>query len=80
MKLRVYSLRKVLYEGSARSLNLKTDMGEITILDKHIPLIASLKAGNMKILDNEEKIRNIYVSSGFLEVKPHSEVTVLAEE
>ena len=35
MKLSIYSLKKVLFQGEARLLNCKTIMGEITVLDNH---------------------------------------------
>jgi F-type H+-transporting ATPase subunit epsilon len=77
MKLRVYSLKEVLFEGEAKALNLKTEIGEITILDHHRPLITVLKEGPVKItlVGGEEKF--LKSAGGFLEVKPGNEVSVL---
>lgn len=52
MKLSVYSLRKILFQGSAQLLNLKTVMGEITVLDNHEPLITVLTKGPVKIVES----------------------------
>ena len=56
MKIGVYSLQKVLYEGNVESVNCQTVSGEITILEHHRPLISILKAGIMKIVDKEKKM------------------------
>jgi hypothetical protein len=50
MKLSVYSLKKILFQGDAQLLNCKTVMGEITVLDNHEPLITVLSKGPVKIV------------------------------
>lgn len=77
MKISVYSLKQVLFQGDAKSLTCKTSSGEITILDNHQTLITSLVAGQIKIIDNEAKEHFFEVKSGFLEVKPTNEVRCL---
>jgi F-type H+-transporting ATPase subunit epsilon len=80
MTLGVYSLKKVLYQGDAVSINCRTKNGEITILDHHRPLISVLTPGTMKIIDKEQKEHYIPVSSGFLEVRSGNEARFLVEE
>lgn len=80
MQLGVYSLQKVLYQGEASSVNCRTRMGEITILDHHRPLISILASGTVKIIDKEQKEHYIPVSSGFLEVRSGNEARFLVEE
>ncbi len=80
MKLGVYSLQKVLFQGEASSVNCKTASGEITILDHHRPLISILKKGVIKILDRNKKEAYIPVGSGFLEVRSGNEAKFLIEE
>jgi len=80
MTLGVYSLQKVLYRGDARSVNVKTAAGEVTILDHHRPLISLLAKGTMKIIDGGGETRYIPVSSGFLEVRSGNEARFLVEE
>lgn len=79
MKLKIYSLKKVLFEGEAKSLSAKSTGGELTILDNHRPLITMLKAGPLKITDSKDQMQAVDIASGFLEVKPESIVTVLAD-
>ena len=80
MKLGVYSLQKVLFQGEAKSVNCNTRVGEITILDHHEPLISILEKGTMTIIDAEGKAVYIPVESGFLEVDSGSQAKILVEE
>ena len=80
MKLSVYSLKKILFQGEAKSLNCKTIMGEITILDNHETLITVLASGIVKIADSQEKEHFFPIKSGFLEVKAGNEVRCIVEE
>lgn len=79
MKLSVYSLKNILFQGEASLLNVKTVMGEITVLDNHETLITVLSAGVIKIVaDGKENF--FPVKSGFLEVKPGNEVRCIVEQ
>lgn len=80
MKLGVYSLQKVLFQGRAKSVNCNTRSGEITILDHHEPLISILEAGTITVVDDEGKETYIPVSSGFLEIDAGSHAKILVEE
>lgn len=80
MKLSIYSLKKVLFQGQASLLNCKTQMGEITVLDNHEPLISVLVAGVAKVVDSESKEHFFEIKSGFLEVKEKSEVRCIVEQ
>lgn len=79
MKLSIYSLKKILYQGDARLLNCKTAEGEITVLDGHEPLIGVLKKGAIRIVDEKQKERFFPAESGFLEVKRGGEVKCLVD-
>ena len=68
MHVSIYSLKKILYEGEALSVNCKTTSGEVTILDHHRPLISELAAGTMTIVDTAKKEHFVPIASGFLEV------------
>ena len=79
MKLGIYSLKKTLFEGEAKSINCKTAVGEITVLDNHRPFISILKEGVIKIIDKNGKEHYAPVSSGFLEVRLN-DAKLLVEE
>lgn len=80
MKLGIYSLQKVLFQGDAKSVNCPTTTGEITILDHHRPLISILKKGILKIVARDGAEHYIQIDSGFLEVRSGSEARFLVEE
>ena len=80
MKLSIYSLKNILFQGSASLLNCQTIMGEITVLDNHETLISVLSAGVIRIIDKDKKEQFFPIKSGFLEVKPGSEVRCIVEQ
>ncbi|MCC6136071.1 MAG: F0F1 ATP synthase subunit epsilon [Candidatus Contendobacter sp.] len=74
----VVSAEKELFSGLAQMVVATAELGEVGILPGHSPLLARLKAGQVRIQISETEMQVFYVSSGLLEVQPHS-VTVLAE-
>ena len=80
MKLSIYSLKNILFQGKASLLNCQTAMGEITVLDNHDALIGVLTAGVIKIIDENKKDQYFNIKSGFLEEKPGSEVRCIVEQ
>jgi F0F1-type ATP synthase epsilon subunit len=80
MKLSVYSLKKILFQGQAQLLSCKTVSGEITVLDNHETFITVLKAGVIKIVDENKKEFFFPIKSGFLEVREGNEVRCIIEE
>ena len=79
MRVAVYSLEKILYEGEASAVNAKTMVGEITVLDRHRPLISMLMAGPLRVTDTGGD-KWFDVKGGFLEVEPGNSVRLLIEE
>lgn len=78
MRVAVYSLDKIIYEGEASAVNAKTAVGEITILDHHRPLISVLAPGAIKVTGSDgDQFFN--VTGGFLEVEPQNRVRLLVE-
>ena len=80
MKLSIYSLKKIVFQGTAAAVNCKTTSGEITVLDNHRPLISTLQSGVIKITDKEQKDQYVPITSGFLEVSGENEVRLLVEQ
>ena len=80
MRIGIYSLQKILYEGDVVSINCQTATGEITILEHHRPLISILKEGTIKIVDKEQKEHYIPVVSGLIEVRSGDEAKFLVEQ
>ena len=80
MKLSIYSLKNILFHGSASSLTCKTEMGEITVLDNHQALISVLTAGVIRVGNKNESDKFFQIKSGFLEVKPNNEIRCIVEQ
>ena len=92
MRVEIYSLQRILFEGDAKSVNCKTAKGELTILEDHEPIISMLEAGPIKILPasgagaagghgadgHGEEI--FAAKGGFMEVTPQHTVRLLVEE
>jgi F-type H+-transporting ATPase subunit epsilon len=77
-QLTVLSAEKQLYSGSAESLTLPTDTGEVTVLSDHIGLVSNLHAGEL-IIRNAGKTEELFVGGGVLEFSPENQCRVLAD-
>jgi F0F1-type ATP synthase epsilon subunit len=80
MKIGVYSLQKVLFEGDAREVTCATQAGTITFLDHHEPLVSVLTEGIMRIVDRDRAEHFLPVKSGFLEIDDNNTARLLVEE
>jgi F-type H+-transporting ATPase subunit epsilon len=79
MKLGIYTIEKVLYEGEIEELIAKTSTGEISVLKDHIPLISRLVPGDLTIIEKGNNKKNIPIESGFLEIQPENSIVVLVD-
>ncbi len=73
----IVSAEKEIYSGTAEMVFAPLVTGEVGILPRHAPLIARMKAGEVRVRTGAEEL-SFYVSGGMLEVQPHV-VTVLAD-
>ena len=77
VKLDIVSPRRLLYTKDVKMVIARAKSGEIGIMPGHIPILATLEPGVMRVKladDSEEKIA---ISGGFLEVSSEK-ITVLA--
>ncbi|PLR76791.1 F0F1 ATP synthase subunit epsilon [Bacillus sp. V3-13] len=65
------------YESDVEMVSTKAQSGELGILPGHIPMVAPLQIGAVR-LKNGGKTDFVAVSGGFLEVRP-DQVTILAQ-
>ena len=65
------------YESDVEMVSTKAQSGELGILPGHIPMVAPLEIGAVR-LKNGRKTEFVAVSGGFLEVRP-DQVTILAQ-
>jgi len=80
LNVNIVSAEKALFTGEAAMVVATAEYGEVGILPGHAPLLAHLKAGQVRVIFNvaEAQEEVFYVSSGTLEVQPNA-VTVLAD-
>ncbi len=79
MFTKIISLKGIEYEGEVKSFNVKTESGEITILDHHRPLITILKKGVAVITGEKNEKKEMSINSGFLEIDAHNHLNVLID-
>lgn len=79
MRVSIHSISKTLYDGFAEKLICETPMGQMTVLDHHLPIISQIIAPSLAIVQKTGERTEIPVSVGFLEVRPESEVVILAQ-
>ncbi|MDG5471200.1 F0F1 ATP synthase subunit epsilon [Jeotgalibacillus sp. ET6] len=65
------------YESDVEMVSTKAQSGELGILPGHIPMVAPLEIGAVR-LKREGHIDYVAVTGGFLEVRPE-QVTILAQ-
>ena len=79
---KIVTPEKIIYSDSVDRVSLPTEMGEITILPNHSPLISILTPGELRI-KKDEQIIHLSVSTGFVEIKhttgKGSELYILAD-
>ena len=67
------------YESEVEMVITKAQSGELGILAGHIPMVAPLEIGVVRLLKADSKEEDLVaVSGGFLEVRP-DQVTILAQ-
>jgi F-type H+-transporting ATPase subunit epsilon len=76
MKVVVAKVNEVLFEGEAQSLTVPAVAGEMTVLGHHMPLVTTLKAGEI-ILRTEGEEKQYPIESGVLEVTPEGATVIL---
>lgn len=94
MHLKIYTMRRTVYEGETSRVTLPTEMGEVTILDHHEPYVTILQPGKLRydvptsveLPQSHEKSpvrhgeNSLPIKGGFLEVREGNEVRILADE
>jgi F-type H+-transporting ATPase subunit epsilon len=78
LNLSIVTPEKIVYEDVVDSVSLMTEMGEVTILPGHIPLVSNLRAGELRLKKDGEE-HYLVASTGFLQVRPNNEIVILAD-
>ena len=82
LKLKVVTPDKVIVDEIVDNVSIPTTTGMVTVLDKHIPLVSTIKAGEMTVRKGSSGI-GYSVYKGLVNVRLHTkgltEVVVLLE-
>ncbi len=77
LQLKIITPERVVLEERVDSVTIPTTMGEIGVLFGHIPLVTTLKSGDIVAKVGDEVVP-IAVVGGFVEIK-NNEVAILAD-
>lgn len=78
MTIEIITPEKTIFKGKVSLVQFPGSNGSFEVLYGHAPLVASLKAGNIKLKDLENKITNIEIQGGTVEVE-NNYILVLAD-
>lgn len=78
LHLKIVTPERIVFEDEVDSATAMTETGEITVLPGHIPLVTSLRPGEMRLKKGKTE-ELLAVSTGFLEVRPGNQLMVLAD-
>lgn len=78
MKLEIVTPDQTIFEGEAQLVQLPGLDGSFEILDHHMPMIAGLKKGQLKVVDSAKKEQFIEINGGVVEVL-ENKVMILAQ-
>jgi F-type H+-transporting ATPase subunit epsilon len=82
LTLKVITPDKLVYDEVVTSVSIPTTSGMITVLDKHSPIVSTIKSGELTVRKDGTGI-SYAIYSGLVAVRPHikglTEVVVLLE-
>ena len=78
IQLDIVSAEKQLFSGEVEFVIASGEWGELGVMPGHSPLLSLLKPGEVRFKHPAGPEQLYYVSSGMIEVQPHT-VTVLAD-
>lgn len=78
MKLEIITPDKKIFEGEVKSATFPGSEGSFGVLNNHSAMIATLKQGNIELIEENNNKHNFAVKGGVVEVLKNS-VIVLAE-
>ncbi|MBA2611087.1 MAG: ATP synthase F1 subunit epsilon [Bacteroidetes bacterium] len=77
MKIEIITPEKKLYEGTVKYASFPGSEGSFGVLNNHAPLIGTLKAGKIELIDETNTKINFEINGGVVEVLKNK-VIVLA--
>ena len=78
MQLDIITPEKNLYSGEVEMVNLPGSDGSFGILNDHAPIVSTLKAGEVKVVESNKEEKLFEINGGVVEVN-NNKIIVLAE-
>lgn len=78
IQVEIVSAEGQIFSGSAEMAVCPAIQGDVGVSPSHTPLLTSLRAGEVRVLNGGKDEVHVFVSGGILEVQPN-QVTVLAD-
>jgi F-type H+-transporting ATPase subunit epsilon len=78
MNLQIITPDKNIYNGEVKLVQVPGSKGSFEVLNNHAPIISTLDAGKVKIIDSEGRTSFIEICGGVIEVK-NNKIMILAE-
>jgi len=79
MQVIVITPDETLFSGEAKLISLPGSDGSFAMLNKHAPIISTLTAGTIKIVDKIDQVYNISIKNGVVEMN-FNKASVLVEK
>lgn len=88
MKLAIYTLQSVIFKGDVERVTLPTLNGEITLLERHLPLVTIVSRGAVRFrlpngpassMSQGGEESAVFLEGGIFEMRPESEAVMLAD-
>ncbi len=79
LQLTIATPIKTVYEAQVDQVTVTTTSGEITLLPRHIPLVTTLKTGQVMVKINGEE-EYMAIDGGVLEMRPDNQVLILSDK
>lgn len=70
---------RVAVKAKIRQVSIPTMEGEITVLPDHLPLVAPIQSGELRVVDEKGEEMLLAVSGGFVTVHPGNRLAILAD-
>ena len=78
MKLEIITPEKKMFNGEVNSVKFPGTNGEFEILNNHAPIVSTLCAGKIRVIDINKNIEKFDIKGGVIEIK-NNKIIVLAE-
>lgn len=78
MQFKIVTPEREVFSDDVDQVSFMTTNGELTVMPRHIPLVTTLKPGELRYQKNNVEF-SIAVSGGFAEVRPDNALVILAD-